>query len=370
MRKNNIIPKLSNSISNNQAMNNIDNMIEGLLPDLDVNSWVISFNTNTRQLLDSSLHNIIIFKFHKQNTVFILERDENMNLRFIQSNPNYDTKISSIDIASFRGKEWFKITCVYSKEWNILYAGQSNDDILKWHYTVNNEIKYRIDNLWNIIDIIWEGIEIESLSIVANGQILLEPKAKEVFDFQLSNITTIANSCKLIDFSFETILCQQGIVMLCTLFETYLKTRFLELEHEWNTPNFDGLCNCFISSEYRETMKVNIMKQVWLKTALEILILDKNQVNFQNRIKAKDAYLKTYNISFNSLIKSQEIVEIKKYLNRRHKITHSKDDCTILNAHSITQEEPVFCNQEVLLKGLNLFNEFISKLHKKTMQII
>jgi len=37
----------------------------------------------------------------KGQTVFVLERDADFNLRFIQNNPNYETKIAEINIRDF-----------------------------------------------------------------------------------------------------------------------------------------------------------------------------------------------------------------------------------------------------------------------------
>ena len=52
-------------------------------------------------LFDEGTLLIRILEIAKGQTVFILERDSDFNLRFIQSSPNCETKIAKINIRDF-----------------------------------------------------------------------------------------------------------------------------------------------------------------------------------------------------------------------------------------------------------------------------
>jgi hypothetical protein len=52
-------------------------------------------------------------------------------------------------------------------------------------------------------------------------EVVLEPTAKEIFDFQIKKMGILIENCKKGDFLFESTLVQQIIVMLVTAFEMY-----------------------------------------------------------------------------------------------------------------------------------------------------
>jgi hypothetical protein len=61
----------------------------------------ITFAVSKSNLFDEKIPIIRMLEIAKSQTVFILERGSDFNLRFIQSNPNYDTKIAKINIRDF-----------------------------------------------------------------------------------------------------------------------------------------------------------------------------------------------------------------------------------------------------------------------------
>ncbi|MGC9086621.1 MAG: hypothetical protein ACP5IT_10550 [Thermoproteota archaeon] len=86
-----------------------------------------------------------------------------------------------------------------------------------------------------------EGVDVRVVYIKKETKPTVEPMAKELFDFNIERINTIVNGCTLGDFLFESTCVQLDIVLLVSALETYLKKRFVELEHEGWDANFNAL---------------------------------------------------------------------------------------------------------------------------------
>ncbi len=338
---------------------------------LNENEGTISFVVHNSNLFDKNIPNIRILELAKGNTVFILERDYEFNLKFIQSNPNYGTKIAKINIQEFIASKELFIAFTWSEKENILYVGDRERGILrKARSVIIPTLIFRMGRDGHVYQIGDEGIQIGYYRVKVGNRIILEPTAKEIFDFQMEKIKILIDNCKKGDFLFESTLVQQIIVMLTTAFETYTKTRFIELEKEGKPPNMENLYNRFVSRRYKDKVREEIreISKEEGKTELEVFV-SKRHINFQNWEDFKDAYNKGYGVKVGQIgVPNDILVEIQKFIKWRHKIVHSKEDQTIINFENVPPAEPIFTNKELAERGLYIFKEFINKFHEYTLK--
>jgi hypothetical protein len=338
---------------------------------LNEKEGTIEFTVSESNLFDEKIPLLRIIEIAKGQTVFILERDDGLNLRFAQSNPNYDTKIAKINIREFRDSKKLFIAFTWSEKENMIYVGGYENELKSSKSIENPNVKFRVGKDGAIYQIGDEGVKVGFFRVKAGKDVVLEPTAKEIFDFQMEKIKILIENCKAGDFLFESTLVQQIIVILTTAFETYARTRFAELEKEGKSINIEELYKRFISKSYREQFKKEIEEIAGRegRTQLEVLI-DKRNINFQDWESFKDAYNKGYGLKIGGICVSSDILlEIQKFIKWRHKIIHSKDDQTMINFEDVPPAEPIFTNRNLAERGLSIFQEFISTFHESTLKL-
>ncbi|MCU4139284.1 MAG: hypothetical protein MW690_001216 [Methanophagales archaeon] len=232
-------------------------------------------------------------------------------------------------------------------------------------------IKFRVGKDGRIYQIGGKDIRVGYYRVKVGKEVVLEPTAKEIFDFQMEKIRILIENCKKGDFLFESTLVQQIIVMLTTAFEVYTRTRFIELEKEGKIVNMEALYNHFVPKKYREQFKEDVRESANKqgKTELEVFI-ERRRVNFQNWKDFKDAYNKGYGLKIGEVSVSNDILlDVQRFIDWRHKIIHSKDDRTMINFEEVPPAEPIFTNKDLAEKGLNIFRKFINEFHKSTLNL-
>lgn len=338
---------------------------------LNEQEGTITFAISESNLFDKDVPSIRIFEIAKNQTVFILERDSNFNLDFIQSNPNYETKITRINISDFRNASKLFICLTWSEKENALWVGGDGIELRSEKSLQDSNIKFRVGKDGAIYQIGDKEIKVESYRIKIGKEVVLESTAKEIFDFQMKKARILIENCKKGDFLFESTLSQQIIVMLTTAFEVYARTRFIELEREFSAINMDDLYTHFISINRKEQYIKEIKEAANMqeKTELEVFI-EKRSINFQNWNSFKDAYNKGYGLKIGEINISNDIlVEIQKFINWRHEIIHSNFDQTMINFEEVPSTDPIFTNKDLAERGLNTFQKFIDKIHKSTSKL-
>lgn len=339
---------------------------------LNEREGTITFVASESNLFDENIPLIRIIEIAKGQTVFILERDSGFNLRFIQSNPSYETKIAKVNIRDFYNASKLFVAFTWSEKENTIYVGDYRSNKLKSAKSFKDpDIKFRVGKDGAIYQIGDRGIKVGYYRVKVGGEVVLEPTAKEIFDFQAEKIKILVENCKKGDFLFESTLAQQIIVMLTTAFEVYARTRFIELEKEGKAVNMKGLYDRFIPKKYREQFKEEI-KEVTSrqgKTELEVFI-ERRSVNFQDWESFKDAYNKGCGLKIGEIgIPNDILLEVQKFIKWRHKIIHSRGDQTMINFEEVPPAEPIFTNKDLAEKGLDIFQRFISELHENTSKL-
>jgi len=332
----------------------------------------ISFTATKSNLFDKDIPLIKMLEIHKNQTMFILQRDNALNLKFIQSNPNYATKIAKVNIEDFSSTSKLFISFTWSEKGkNMIYIRDYEHGLRSSESYEAPNIKFRVGKDGAIYQIGDEGVKVAACKVVIGEQTVLEPTAKELFDFQLEKIKVIIENCKKGNFLFETTLSQRVIVMLITAFEAYARERFIELEKEGKSVNIEELYHCFIPNRHREQFKDKIKEAAFKDgmTELEALI-SKRSINFQEWESFKDAYNKGYGLKIGEIgISNDLLIDIQRTFKWRHKIIHSKDDQTIINKEDFPSKEPIFTNKDWAVKNLYTFQKFINALHQSTLKL-
>ncbi|MDY6896119.1 MAG: hypothetical protein SVO01_12015 [Thermotogota bacterium] len=342
---------------------------------LNEQKGTIEFTVSKSNLFEESIPLIRILEIAKGQTVFILERDPSFNLRFIQSNPNYKTKIAEINIRDFHNAPKLFIAFTWSEKENAIYVGDYREELRSAKSFEDPNIKFRVDKDRGIYQIGDKGIQVKYYRVKVGEEVVLEPTAKEIFDFQMEKVRILIENCKKGDFLFESTLVQQIIVMLTTAFEVYSRTRFIELEKEDKIVNMGALYNCFVPRRYREQLKEEVSEIVikQRKTDLEVFIegIDgRRHVNFQDWKSFKDAYNKGYGLKIGEIgIPNDISLDVQRFIRWRHEIIHSKDDQTMINFEEVPPAEPLFTNKDLAEEGLNAFQKFCNEFHKYTLRL-
>lgn len=342
---------------------------------LNEREGTITFVVSESNLFDERIPLVRILEIAKGRTVFVLERDPNFSLRFIQSNPNYKTKIAQINIQALCNAPKLFIAFTWSEEENVIYVGEYRKGEFRSAKSYKDpNIKFRVGEDGRIYQIGDKGVQVGYYRVKVGEKVVLEPTAKEIFDFQTEKIKILIENCRKGDFLFESTLVQQIIVMLTTAFEVYTRTRFLELEREGKPLDMEALYSHFIHKRYKEQFKEETRKiaRDQGKTELEVFIegIDgRRPINFQDWNSFKDAYNKGYCLKIGEIgIPNEILLEVQRFITWRHKIIHSKDEQTMINFESVPLAEPIFTNKDLAEKGLNIFQKFIKELHKSTLK--
>ncbi len=268
------------------------------------------------------------------------------------------------------------IALTWSERENRIYVGEYGKERFKSAKSYeNSNIKFRAGKDRRIHQIGDEGIQVGYYRVKVGEKVVLEPTAKDIFDFQMEKIKILIENCRKGDFLFESTLVQQIIVMLTTAFETYTQTRFLELEKEGKPLDMEALYNRFISKRYREQFKEEVREiaRNQGETELEVFIAGidgRRPINFQDWNSFKDAYSKGYGLKIGEIgIPNEILLGVQRFIKWRHKIIHSKEDDTMINFEDVPPAEPIFTNKDLAEKGLKVFRKFIEELHKNTLKL-
>jgi hypothetical protein len=165
-----------------------------------------------------------------------------------------------------------------------------------------------------------------------------------------------------------------AIIILVTGFENYCKMRFFELEKNGIIPDVDAILRLYFSKKDIDDNIKSIIEQRAQKNQISLIqqLSTERRLNFQNYTECSKAFFQGYGIKFDELggITSQDIHEIKKMINYRHRLIHVNPLITMLNELNIPPETPIFISKDLADKTENLFDKFITSLHTKTINML
>lgn len=337
---------------------------------IDEKEGTLEFRVTKGNLMDISLESVLFFDVQVGESRFALHRDENFDLISTHWNTRTGIRMAKVNIREFNDDMGLFIALTWSEKENYLYVGEKGGLNLKSNKAEQKGGEIRMGTNGALYQIGDEGIEVGWYRVRETGHDVLEPTAKEIWDFAVTKVNILIGGCNLKDFLFESTLVQQCLIMLVTGFEVYTRTRFVEMEKEGKRPNIEGLMKEFAKTKFAKDEIEDYAKSMG-KSLLESMLevrKGKELINFQNWEDCKTAYNKAYGIKFGEIPNSKGGISksIQKYIALRHKIVQSKYDMTVLNFDRVPPEEPVFANKEFIEQTRDNFIEFMERLHQET----
>ena len=327
----------------------------------------------TGNLFNTNLDRVVILDLPVGCSRFILERQEKFFIVYYHLSEKIGLRMAKLDVREMASARSLYLCFTWSSSESVLYVGDFRGDPknAKAETMPTRVVKGKDGSFVLIGD---EGVNVGIVYIRKGEELIVEPNAKELFDFNIERINTLISRLPSGDFLFENSAVQAGISMLVSAFEAYFKKRFVEMEKEGWKPDLDALFSAKIfrqDEDFRKRVEDLTLKEG--KSAIEELSSGFDGwwgINFQNFDSCKRAFNKCYGIKFGEIpdISSQLIDKVRKFIDFRHEIIHSGRDTTILNYKDIPQKEPVFANKGRLREAADAFSEFVSKINKVTIK--
>lgn len=321
-------------------------------------------------LFDKKLEWVWVFDLPVGLSRFLLIREGYFNLLFYHFSPKLGIRIASLDVSKLSKAKGLYVAVTWSEIESCIYIGDREGKVGLLSARAKSQPFRAISGKDGSFLIVGdEGLDVGIVYVKKGERVIVEPNAIETFNFNVKRLNTLIDGCSKGDFLFETTCVQAGLVMLVSAFETYCRKRFLEMELEGWSLDFDSLCAEIIPRRYLDDYKHELEERSKTKDKrkLELLIEDR-RINFQNFNECKAAFNKGYGVKFGEVsgIKPQAIERVRKLIQFRHKIVHSGRDVTILNYEEIPDEKPIFSNKQLLEHAKNILVEFVQRLHVAT----
>ncbi|MEM1643464.1 MAG: hypothetical protein QXO91_00675 [Desulfurococcaceae archaeon] len=336
-----------------------------LIKFINENEGTIEFViSDVGNLFDKSLSHVLIFDLPIDSSRFILWREGYFYFYYYHLSSRTGVRLARLDITPLACSKGLHIFVTWSAKESNLYVSDLERKVgllkAKAESKPTRVVAGKDGSLVLIGD---EDVDVRIVYIKKGKELIIEPTAKELFDFNIERINILISGCTSGDFLFESTCVQLGIVLLVSALETYLKKRFLELEREGWTANFDALCEEIFPLKYREKRREEIEEKAIAqgRSKLEVLVEEAREMNFQDINKYKRVYNACYGIKIGELVNSELMEKVRRFILFRHKIVHGARDLTILNYDEIPQKDPIFANKRTLEEVRDTFIEFIKK---------
>lgn len=316
------------------------------------NTGAFAFNVLPQDLFSKPNKNIKLIENIFNQKCFLIQRDNKNNLNFIHQSPGVGARICSASLNGFESCKEIKICFGWSPEKLILYILNPHD---KNHYIEGGiaKLDYKIMILpdGSILEVGGKGLEVGDISVINEDKKITENTAIESWSNIINAINILLKATSTEGFIFDVVKYNICVVLLTTGFETYCKKRFYEIS---------------------KNTKASILNRIYKN----ILKKKDNVYKFQNYDRCKAIYKEHFNISFSKDlgVRSNTVGGIKECLKFRHKIIHNSPLIAQLNfgewnKQRKTFSKPIFQSKDFIEKSINDFEEFINKLHKKTLEL-
>lgn len=339
----------------------------------------IEFWANLPTLFDPAAGDAAVLSVLTGQMHFLLARDPRLRLRFSHSAPGTGTRTAQVDLNELRPdipcSEFF-LALVWSPQEVRLHVGRKDGlTPLLESSAEPASATLRVAKDGSVVQVGSEGVAVMGARMYRDGALLLAPPAIGFWTDIKAAVDALLSGESDIGYLFEVVSANAVLAMLVTGFETYLEERFLELEDEGISADFDLLAKSFLSKEERDLLGTG-QRLALLDEALERdttpLRLLAERINFQNYGRAKTAYSKGYGIKFGLLpspVTSDLLSDLQAYIEYRHRIVHVSPLQGLLNPSAAPPAEPVFSNRVTAQAALSTFDAFITTLHAASLQL-
>ena len=231
-------------------------------------------------------------------------------------------------------------------------------------------VAFRVASDGSVVQLGSQGVRVMGVRVQRGGEVLLAPTAIEVWQSTLQAVEVLWTGKSDQGFIFETLQATTTLSMLVTGLESYGKTRLLEVETEGITPDAEAVFTAFASKAERESSSLVELRAEATssgKTALAV-VAENARINFQNYEDLKRAFRAAYGIKVADLgIASEALAELKRFIGYRHRVVHVSPLLALLNQDKVPPEEPVFANQELANRAVEVFRTMVQALHTATL---
>ena len=298
--------------------------------------------TFEKDLFDPSISGGIIFDLVSGGHYFRLERTDNLMICFYHTSPGTGTRVASVNLREVKQSNKFFFAFTWSPEEIHLYVGpQVEGGELVHAVGIPSEISFRVGKGNTVLQEGDRGIRIMGTRFNRGGKQIVKPAALNAWEETKKAIEILLMGESKDGFIFEIVRANLSIVMMVTGFEAYCKTRFDEVEQEGIQADHERMANKLVGKK-------------------------ENFQDFDGY--CKDIYNLGFGIKFGELANFNELSQLKQIFTFRSRIVHASPLLTMVNEFKVPSEKPVFSN-EIVQSSLELFDKFINKLHRATLNL-
>lgn len=308
-----------------------------------------------KDLFDPKIPGGKIFEIPSGGHYFLLERTNNAEIHFYHSSPGTGTRVATVDLKSMKtSKEVFFGFSWSPKEITLHVGPKTEDGKLITAKGIASNKAFHVARDGSVVQVGDVGIKVMGIKIMHGGKTVLESTAFESWKETKEVINILHTGKSKEGYIFDTIIANLTFPLMVTGFEVYTKRRFIEIEEEGIVPDFKR-----IATKMRPTKKYSSNREM----------LD--TINFQDfKNESKSVYFNGYDIRFRELgIKNDDLEKLERIFEYRGRVTHNSSLLSMLNEALVPQENPVFNSKVQALEHLNILDDFIQKLHEKTLTI-
>lgn len=333
----------------------------------------VKFDLIVEGIFDPSLGRRTILEIETGAIIFKVERDPDLNLHFIHSSPGTGTRTASVDLKPLKNGNMLTYFLIWSpQEIRLLVGNRGKPELHLLEgkgKTSCTRLQIGYDGETYLLG--GDGVEVMGARIIKNGKQVIQPNAIETWKETITAIEILQTGKSDKGHIFDVVCANMAIEMLVTGFETYCERRFLELENEGISVDWDSIVRRFTSQGEREQKLQNKIEQDAASEGISPIrkFVESKRINFQNFNECKRAFNKGYGIKFGEVINNTFFEPIKIIIKFRHRIVHVSPLISILNQDRVPPEEPVFSNRQYVNDMIKIFDDFIRELHSATLKL-
>lgn len=316
----------------------------------------------------------IIFQVPTGAHLFRVQRNEDLTLTFLHASPTTGTRTATVDLRRVPKAPEVSIGVRWNPEETTLSVApvvppdQPRPEV---HTSAGLASPRRIAvHESGMIEELGAGVM--AARMYSGGLPIFAPSALDSWSDVREAIRVLLTGSSP-DTMYPMLVANQIISILNTGFESFAKTRFIELEREGWLGDFAELSQEFLPNQVRQQERAAIVAAarqtgrtpVWLFT-------EKRRIDFGDYDAARRAYKAAYGLRFgiDLGLANKDLKGLQRYIQYRHRIVHLSPIMGFLNPAEMAHgEEAVVSGLSEGLRAIELFERFIDAFHRATLRI-
>jgi len=329
----------------------------------------IAFKLSSEKLFDRDIDGGVIFEVGSEAHVFRLVREKEPVLSYYHWSPGTGGRVARVDLSSTTEAATVQIVFTWHPKKIQLFVVPVSTPGAKELFAEGQPTSrtFRTTKHGEIVQVGDEGIKLLDIRLHIGDIPILLPTALENWQATEKSCDVLQRGKSDDGYMFEVVKNNSVLTKLITGFETYCKTRLIELEKEGVQPDLQQLAEflAFKSEDKKTLVQVSIQTAHLMgASALELWLNHQRRINFQEFDKAKKAFNKAYRLKFGELgVSGDDIAKLKVLFTHRHRVIHVSPIATL-----IWNNDPA-SGKQLLVEAPDLFKVFIKKLHEATLSL-